>query len=256
MSCIFPSKHGRFPDPPASRAVLLALAMLLFAGGAPASPCPAEFTPFTAEYDLYRDGKPLGVTVVELSRENNGTWVYELTSKAKRGLIGLVGAGYEESSRWLAAGERLMPLHFQRRQHVAFSNRSYEAHFDWTANRAWGRARDREWQVEDLAGDTLDRLLVNLAMARDLRCGRESLTYTVLEKGELDTWRFNRRGETTVATPNGEYKSVEIAKHHDSPDRISLTWHAPALDWLAVRIEHQDDADEDRFSMVLRSLER
>lgn len=256
MSCIFPSKPGRFPDLHASRAILLVLAMLLPAGGALASSCPAEFTPFTAEYDLYRNGKPLGVTVVELSRENNGAWVYELKSKAKRGLIGLVGAGYEESSRWLAAGERLMPLHFQRRQHVAFSNRSYEAHFDWTAYRAWGRARDREWQVEDLGRDTLDRLLVNLAMVRDLRCGREALSYTVLEKGELDTWRFNRRGETTVTTPVGEYKAVKIAKHHDSPDRVSLTWHAPALDWLAVRIEHQDDKDEDRFSMVLRSLEK
>lgn len=236
--------------------MLLAFWLLLPAAGASAPPCAAEFTPFTAEYDLFRDGKQLGTTVVRLSREDSGTWVYELESKARRGLIGLVGAGYEESSRWMAAGERLMPLTFRRKQHVAFSNRSYEAHFDWTADRAWGRARDREWQFEDLPDDTLDRLLVNLAMARDLRCGREALTYTVLEKGELDSWRFDRKGESTVTTPNGEYKAVKIAKYHDSPDRVSLTWHAPALDWLAVRIEHQDDADEDRFHMVLRSLEK
>lgn len=256
MSCNFPLKPGRFPDRHAGPAVLLALTLLLSAGATPASSCSAGFTPFTAEYDLYRNGNRLGTTVVELSRDANGTWVYELTSKARRGFIGLVGAGYEESSRWMEAGDRLMPLTFQRKQHVAFANRSYEAHFDWTANRAWGRARDREWQAENLEKDTLDRLLVNLALMRDLRCGRDALSYRVLEKGDLEIWRFNRKGESTVTTPNGKYSAVRIAKHHDAPDRVSLTWHAPELDWLAVRMEHQDGADEDRFHMVLRSLER
>lgn len=256
MSCTFLSRPARFPSRKAGWAVLLAFSLLLPAAGAPASSCRAEFTPFTAEYDLYRNDDRLGTTMVELSREESGTWVYELSSKAERGFISLVGAGYEESSRWMSAGERLMPLTFRRKQHVAFSNRSYEAHFDWTANRAWGRARDREWQVEELEGDTLDRLLVNLALVRDLRCDRDELAYRVLEKGDLETWHFNRKGESEVATPDGEYQAVKIAKHHDNPDRESLSWHAPELDWLAVRIEHQDDEDEDRFHMVLRSLEK
>jgi hypothetical protein len=238
------------------KALFLAFSLVTPATGALAAPCATDFKPFTAEYDLYRNGKRLGTTVVELSREDTGTWVYELDSKARRGIIGLVGAGYEESTRWLKSGDRLMPLTFRRKQHVAFSNRSYEAHFDWTAKRAWGRARDREWQVANLDGDTLDRLLVNLALVRDLRCGRQELIYKVLEKGDLDTWRFNRRGKTTVTTPHGEFQTVKIAKHHDNPQRESLTWHAPALDWIAVRIEHQDDVDEDRFSMVLRSLKK
>lgn len=256
MSCTFPPRAARSPSRQAGRSILLAFWLLLPAAGAVAAPCNTDFTPFSATYDLYRNGNRLGTTTIELSREESGTWVYELSSKAEKGFIGLVGAGYEESTRWLSAGERLVPLTFRREQHVAFSDRSYEAHFDWTADRAWGRARDREWQVEDLEDDTLDRLLVNLALVRDLRCGRDELVYRVLEKGETDTWRFHRKGESRVATPDGEYLAVRIAKHHDSPHRESLTWHAPALDWMAVRIEHQDDEDEDRFHMVLRSLEK
>lgn len=249
MSCISRLKHARWP----SALLLLALA----APGANASaPCAAEFQPFTATYDLYRGDDRLGTTVVRLSRDDNGTWVYRLESEAERGLFGFMGAGYEEMSRWLDAGNRMMPLNFRRQQHVAFSKRSYEAHFDWTANRAWGRARDREWQVTNLAPGVLDRLLVNLALVRDLRCGRGKLSYRVLEKGELETWRFDRVEKTTITTPQGRYETTKLAKRHDAPDRVSLTWHAPALDWLAVRIEHQDDADEDRFSMVLRRLER
>lgn len=256
MSSTFPSRPERFPSVRNVRALFLAFSLVMPVAGALASPCTTDFEPFTAEYDLYRNGDRLGTTVVELSREDSGTWVYELESKARRGIIGLVGAGYEESTRWLKSGERLLPLTFRRKQHVAFSNRSYEAHFDWTANRAWGRARDREWQVADLDGDTLDRLLVNLALVRDLRCERQDLIYKVLEKGDLDSWRFNRLGKSMITTPDGEYQAVKIAKQHDNPHRESLTWHAPALDWLAVRIEHQDDKDEDRFHMVLRSLEK
>lgn len=256
MSFTFPSRLERFPSARTMRALFLAFSLVMPATGVLASPCATDFEPFTAEYDLYRNGDRLGTTVVELSREDNGTWVYELESKAQRGIIGLVGAGYEESTRWLKSGERLMPLTFRRKQHVAFSDRSYEAHFDWTDNRAWGRARNREWQVADLDGNILDRLLVNLALVRDLRCDRQELVYEVLEKGDLETWRFNRRGKTAVTTPDGEYRAVKIAKHHDNPHRESLTWHAPALDWLAVRIEHQDDKDEDRFHMVLRTLEK
>lgn len=247
MSCTFRTNHGPW-------ARLLSFLLLLPAAAAPA--CPAEFEPFTAEYDLYRNEKRLGSTVVRLSREESGTWTYGLESEAEKGLFGLLGAGYEESSRWIAAGDRLMPLSFRREQHVAFSDRSYEAHFDWTANRAWGRARDRDWTMEELPPDTQDRLLVNLALIRDLRCGLKELSYRVLEKGELETWRFDRKGEGTVETPHGEHRVVKVAKHHDDPERESLSWHAPELGWLAVRIEHQDDADEDRFSMVLRRLER
>lgn len=236
------------------RACLAALLLCVPPAGAGA--CPATFEPFTATYDLYRNGDRLGTTEVSLRRSGDGPWVYELESTAEKGLFGFIGASFHESSRWMPAGKRMMPLVFRREQQVAFSERSYEAHFDWTAKQAWGRARDRRWEADDLTADTLDRLLVNLALVRDLRCGREELHYRVLEKGELETWRFERKDKPTIETPLGAYPTVKVSKHHDSPDRISLSWHAPALDWLAVRIEHQDDANEDRFAMVLRQLER
>lgn len=253
MSCISREKTDRWLRLPSA---LLALSSLLLPAVASSIPCEAAFEPFTAEYDLFRNGDRLGSTTIRLARDETGAWTYALESRAERGFIGLVGAGYEESSRWMPAGERLMPLEFRREQHVAFRNRSYEAHFDWTTHRAHGRARDREWTFEDLTPGTLDRLLVNLALVRDLRCGRENLRYKVLENGRLETWRFERLGESTAKTPAGSYHVVRVAKHHDDPERESLSWHAPALDWLAVRIEHQDDADEDRFAMVLRQLER
>lgn len=248
--CISPMKRVRWIGPAS-----LLLATLLVPAAADTQ-CPPVFQSFTARYDLYRNGDALGTTTVTLQRSDQGAWEYRLESRAQGGLYGFLGAGYEESSRWMPASEHLMPLEFRREQHVAFSDRSYEAHFDWTAKQVQGRARDREWQFDDLTLGTLDRLLVNLALIRDLRCGRDVLSYRVLEKGELETWRFDRRGKTTVETPQGEYDTVKVAKRHDSPDRVSLSWHAPALGWLAVRIEHQDDADEDRFAMVLRELER
>lgn len=252
MSCIFPGKRVLLTRLPS----LIALFCLVFAASLPASECPADFRPFTARYDLYRNGDRLGTTTVTLQRGDQGAWEYRLESRAQGGLYGFLGAGYEESSRWMLAGRHLMPLEFRREQHVAFSDRSYEARFDWTAKRAQGRARDREWAFEDLTLGTLDRLLVNLALIRDLRCGRTVLSYRILEKGELETWRFDRKGKTAIETPHGTFDAIKVAKRHDAPDRVSLSWHAPELDWLAVRIEHQDDADEDRFSMVLRQLER
>lgn len=229
------------------------LLLLLFAAPVLAAPdCPAPTVPFVAEYDVNRNGKTIGAGTVKLERHADGTFLYRIESEAKAGLAALLGARFHERSHWMVHDDRPRPLAFERGQKVAFRERHYEAHFDWNDHEARGNSRGEPWHLGVLPDDTLDRVLVNLAVLADLRCGAETLSYTVLEKGELDEWRFDRQGEETVRVPGGTYRAVKVAKRHSSPDRKSLSWHAPALNWLAVRIEHVDGDDGDSFSMELR----
>lgn len=231
---------------------ILASVTTVSAPPARAAECPAPTVPFLAEYDLHRNGKAIGTATISLKRRGDGTFDYRLESEAKGGLIGFIGARAHEYSHWTLHGQRPRPLEYERGQKIAFRERHYEARFDWNDHEARGKARGEPWHSEDLPEDTLDQFLVNLALLADLRCGRETLGYTVLEKGELEEWRFERRGEKSVSVPGGTFDTIRVAKRHHSADRVSLAWHAPALNWLAVRIDHQDDADEDRFSLRLR----
>jgi len=135
---------------------------------------------------------------------------------------------------------------------VAFSHRRYEAFFNWHEHSAHGKARDRTWVVESLPEDTVDDVLVNLALMTDLRCDVHPLRYNVLDKGDLEDWAFDRQGHESMDTPAGTFQTLKVARRHDSPDRQSLSWHAPELGYLAVRIEHVDGAGDDRFSMALK----
>lgn len=231
---------------------LTAAFLLCYLPTASAAGCAPPTIPFEAEYELLRNGKPIGTTTITLAQRADGTFDYHLESKAKRGLIGFLGARFFEHSHWRVTGNRLQPLHFERGQSVAFHDRYYEAHFDWEAGMAHGEARGELWRTNSLPSETLDRLLVNLALLADLRCGRETLSYTVMEKGELETWQFDRETEQSLTVPGGSYRTLRVAKRHSDPERISFSWHAPELNWLAVQVTHQDDADEDRFTMKLQ----
>lgn len=230
------------------------LLLLIAAPVAGAAECSVPTEPYTAEYDLYRNGDVVGTTTIRLGRHDDGTYSYDVDSKAERGFVGLLGAHFFEHSDWIPNGDRPRPLVYKRGQDVAFSHRRYDAFFNWNERTAHGKARDRAWVADSLPADTLDDVLVNLALMTDLRCGVHPLRYNVLDKGHLEDWAFDRQGRQQMDTPAGTFRTIKVARRHDSPDRQSLSWHAPELGYLAVRIEHVDGAGKDRFAMTLKRL--
>ena len=57
--------------------------------------------PYQANYDVYGNGKLLGISSSALSQEENGQWLYRVSTEATKGMGGLLGGEISESVRFV-----------------------------------------------------------------------------------------------------------------------------------------------------------
>jgi hypothetical protein len=132
--------------------------------------------------------------------------------------------------------------------------KSSSATFDWSSGVA--RARYKERDVELPVTDTIyDRMLEQLIVSRDLAAGRDPGPYRIVQRAELHTIHYERVGEARVETEAGAFDTEIYRRQREGSRRSSVTWFAPALDWLPVRIE-QYKGDDRQATVVLSELER
>lgn len=122
--------------------------------------------------------------------------------------------------------------------------------------------------------ETLDRLSMQLAIAHDLRAGRESMQYLMADGHRLRVYRFEVKARERVETPVGVYDTikvelvgrlrvdkargmdidaVETIDDFEGGDRTTF-WLAPALAYLPVRVKHVDE-DLGAFYMNMTRME-
>ena len=92
----------------------------------------------------------------------------------------------------------------------------------------------------------LDRLSVTLppAVMNALRNGFETLELEVFDKDHVKTMRFTNEGTETLDTPMGEVETIRVRGETASgSSRSSLTWFAPELDYVPVRLEQRKRGD-------------
>ena len=107
--------------------------------------------------------------------------------------------------------------------------------FDWTKGVAYNTSRGETWTLEVKPG-TLDKLLYFLALMRDLADGSNNLEYTFTDGGKVKTYHLEVLGHETLDTPLGSLDTVKV--RHESNERETTLWCAPALHYLPVRVEH------------------
>lgn len=226
--------------------------MIVAASPAVQADCINRPHPFVAKYNLYRSGDLLGTSIMILEQLPDGTWRYTLRSEGESGLAGFLQADYTETSRWTVAENGMITLEYFRMENIAWHEETATMEFDREHQVVRGVTEEEEWVIRNPPETPLDRLLVNLKLVHDLSCGVRDLSYRVVDDGDVEKWRFYRVGRETVKTPAGRFEAVKVAKEHSSPARETLSWFVPEKHWLAVRIEHVEDAESERLTMVLR----
>lgn len=228
--------------------VLLAAAAL--ATPSASSPEPTfvvrDVAPFEAVYEVGNDLLVAGTARLALAREDGG-WRYTLTTRP-RGVFKLTGKGrIRESSlidlvpadagRWM-----LRPRSYSYRQDDE-KRRSIDASFDWSGGRLeW----QRRGESEEAPLDTplFDRLSVTLVLREALRESFETLELEVFDNGRIKTMRFVNEGRERIETPMGSFETLRVrGQNAAGSSRSSLTWFAPALDHLPVRLEQRKRGD-------------
>lgn len=84
-----------------------------------------------------------------------------------------------------------------------------------------------------------------------LMAGQTTFSFPVIHKGKPKTHHYRVIGEQTIETGLGTYQSLIIERQRSSKSRKTRLYVAPELDYLLVKIEHQ----ESRLAKIEATLE-
>lgn len=249
---------------PASRAPLAGLAALatlatlaLAAPAAAQQVRPEDMRPFSVTYAVGNNLVTAGDATLELER-TDGAWRYSLSTEPS-GIFRLTGKGRIEETALIEAEEAgdgallLRPRTYTYRQDDE-ERRAVDASFDWEAGTLdW--MRRGELDSVELDSPIVDRLSVTLLVMSALRRGERSVSVRVFDNGRIKDVTFEDEGAETLDTSLGELETRRVLRTNlDGSSRTTLTWFAPSLDYMPVKIE-QLKRGELVARLTLRSLD-
>ncbi len=224
------------------------LALLALAAGTAASADPG-IPSFNARYDLKKGPLVLGVSRVEYRRLPKERYSYRMHTRGT-GLARFLFEGYtEERSEGEITAEGFRPRAYHYRRAGGDNPRESEARFLREQDRVEGLKRGKPWALEAPSG-VLDRVVGPLQLMHDLAEGRDETRYSIAERGRLRHYRLTREGTETLNTALGRLETVKVVRRREGGGETTTLWCAPALDYLAVRVEHEDE-DDGTFTLEL-----
>jgi hypothetical protein len=232
--------------------VPLALLLALVAGIGGVGARDAPLAPFSAEYEVQRNGKAIGSSTMALSREGDG-WTYRSVTQGERGMAALVGLRIEQSTDFAWHDRLPRPIRSRYRQQATLGNRSVEVDYDWSAGRY--RLVDRKGEhAHALVPGTVDRYGSGVAVAARLAAGERDFTLKVAYPDGVRDWRFQVTGSEAVTTPAGAVEAIRVERVRDpgDDDRSTVSWHDPQRGFIAVRMQQVEDGDS--IESTLRSF--
>lgn len=238
------------------RSAILVLPMLLTAGvlAAEGRATPARLQPFLASYQIVWRGFNAGTSELELTRAADGQFVYASRSRA-RGLFRAIFQEQITQTSWFTRTESgVRPTRYRADDGSEDTARDIALDFDWEAGRARGIAEDQTVDVA-LESGAQDAMSIQIALLCDLLDGQQPSTYRLLDKDRIKEYRYTYEGEARLKTVLGELDTVIYRSQREGSRRVTRTWYAPSLGYVAVRGEQLRDGKRE-WLMELRSLKR
>ena len=225
--------------------IIAALLIALWAGTAAAGSLPERFT---ATYVVKKGFMDIGEVRRTLTPGPNGRYVFESVTSTT-GMASWVAKGsIVERSTWVLKNSAIQPLEYLY-QRTFGKGKQVKLDFDWDKNTVTNNVNKDPW-VMPLEPGTLDKLIYQLALMRDMAPGKRDYTYKVADGGKTKIYQAVVLGEEETETPAGKFHTVKITRVGDK--RGTTLWCAPKLNYLPVRIEQTDDDD---FVAVLKSVD-
>lgn len=229
-------------------AVLLALLPAL---PALAAAMPA---PYTARYEVLRNGERLGQATVSFRALADGRAEFSSSTVGSEGLAGLTSATIDERSllRWRDGAPETVRWNY--RQKVAWKTRERGLEVDAGARRMEHHDKDKRWSLAYQPG-VLDRSAITIALMQDLAGGRSGeLRYLVPDKDELKYWLFRTGASERLDTRLGVQTGVRVERIRDAGDgRATTLWLARDRNYVPLRIL-QKEANGETIDMRILSL--
>ncbi|HYW03903.1 MAG TPA: DUF3108 domain-containing protein [Gammaproteobacteria bacterium] len=199
----------------------------------------AGFIPsYTAHYSLSRGAFTLAESKFTLQREADGKLRYHSEAEP-RGLARLFFSdnSISETSVFRLHDGRIQALSYQFVHHNGDKADRRSVRFDWENDTAVSR-KDGKTRHLKVPPGTVDQMVLQLAVMRDLADGRDEMSYKLVSDNELKTYHFAVKGRERVHTSAGTFYTLRVERTRD-PDKTTVFWCAPKLDYLPVKMLQQ-----------------
>ena len=207
---------------------------------------PDLLLPFEVVYDVGNNLISAGSAKLSLIREGDD-WIYSLTTRPT-GVFKLTGKGkIQETSVFTVVKSanhnmRVLPKRYSYRQDEE-AKRSVDAWFNWDNNELTYKSRGEEG-TESFSDPILDRLSVTLKVMNELKHSPfEEAKLTVFDSGRIKQVLFINEGVETVSTNIGDIETIRVRSENAGSIRHTITWFAPELDYIPVKIEQRKRGD-------------
>ena len=221
------------------------------AGSALAQADAAPLGPFSANYQVLRNGKELGHATLSLRALENDTWEFTSQTHGTAGMASLLGLDIVEKStfRWHAG--KPQGLRYSYAQQAAIKSRNTTINFDWPAKSAVIRDNGKSIAIA-LDQPAMDRHLVTLALMADLKSGATALDYQVADKDKVADQRYVQGSHETLALAAGNIDAIKVERDRGSDSkRTTTSWFAPQRGFLPVQIEQIEKKNGETIVMRL-----
>ena len=210
--------------------------------------------PYTARYDVLRNGDRAGQSVVSLKALGGGRAEFHSSTSGSEGLAAIAGAAVEERSvlRWNEGAPET--LNWEYHQKVAWKSRDRSLSVDAQARRLDLRDKDKRYSPPYQPG-VLDRHAVTVAIMQDVAAGKSGeLRYAVPDKDAMGNWVFRVGGSEKLDTPMGAQRALRVERVRESGGGRSTTlWLAQDHGYVPLRIL-QKEPDGETIDMRITSL--
>ncbi|MEB3752995.1 DUF3108 domain-containing protein [Acinetobacter sp. MD2(2019)] len=192
--------------------------------------------PFHASYQFIYNEKNLGTAVRSLEKQPDHAWKY--TFHVNAGAL----AAASESSSFILQNHQIQSISFSRTSRLLFQNNLLSITFmpDQKQIEATKAAEKNvfEWQP-----NALDELNAEIQVREDLQSSGLKNNYLIADAKGLDSRKFINAGSENITTPYGNFATIKVRLEHGDPNKNTIFWLAPKLDYAPVKVTHNDGSN-------------
>ncbi len=219
--------------------LLAALVSLSLTSGVRAGTVPDDFK---AVYAISLNRFVIGESEIKLEAQPKSQYLYTSNTRST-GIARLFRSDIvQESSRFDLHRNHIRPLGYSFDHSGSKKERHALLKFDWKKMEVSNTVEGHTWEME-IPQNTLDKLVVQIAVMMDLAADKDKLVYDIADGGKLKEYSFAVVGKETIRVPAGEFEALKIERLRKDNDRTTYLWCAPSLNYLPVRIEQIEHED-------------
>lgn len=219
---------------------------------ATAAAADAGVTPYTATYEVDRGSMTVGTAQITLSRNADGSYTYQSTTRASGFASLFFKDVITEASHFELADGRPRSLLYRFSQSGGSHEKSESIQFEWGKNAAYTDEDGRE-HTNKLTAGVSDRFLTQLLLSLDLQSGKLQDSYKVLDHREVTTYSMEKLKDEPLRTPAGSFDTTVLERKEPGKDRVMDFWMSPKLHGLPVQMQ-QRETDKATVTLTLTSI--